>query len=364
MNKRFWSFLLSSLLLFVICGNWISVKAQAPSDIQGRCSSLSEPVAIALPAGSELDAQTYRPRGRQQSYRPCEDTQAIIGSDERLPVLSRLFPWLALGRLEWAGSEARPGGICTGTLVGWDLVLTNAHCLEAAMIAQQTEQPKILFRPNLSRNSSPRYLNPPNQDYANVAGYRFGENYFNGDPSDDWAIFKLDRSLGDAYGYLGWQVLDFSDEQIRTALENQIVLPGYSGDYPTEGLGETLGQRTTTAGVHVGCRIDGLSENLGIYLDEEEIGHYSSDGRVTGKIIVHQCDTTGGASGSPILAYFDDGNYYIIGLHARRIPFEEVNACEAIQQSDGSFANRGTCRNGAVQVSRWSAQAAVMRGSN
>jgi len=35
-----------------------------------------------------------------------------------------------------------------------------------------------------------------------------------------------------------------------------------------------------------------------------------------------------------------------------------------IQQSDGSFANRGTCRNGGVEVPRWAAPAAAMRGES
>ncbi len=356
MNKRFWAFFLSSLLLFVICGQWITAKAQLPSDIQGRCSALLEPVAIALPANSELDAETYRPRGRQQSYRPCEDTQAIIGSDEHLPVLSRLFPWLAIGRLEWVLADGTPVPWCTGTLIGKDLLLTNAHCLERPFVDSETGRlrvdsqtnrfvteftdlatyqsisDRLVFKPNLVNGRSQSLLSPPIQDRAVIDSFEYGTETPLEDSINDWALLKLNQPLGETYGYLGWRVQDFSNEQIHAAFGSQIILPGYSGDYPTEGLQESLGESMNTAAVHVGCSVLGLR----------------TDGT-----FVHECDTIGGASGSPFLALFDDGNYYIVGLHAGNFRWGGQ-----VQLNDGVTT---TVLNYGVPVSRWAVQAAAMR---
>ncbi|MBW4653737.1 MAG: hypothetical protein KME20_11980 [Kaiparowitsia implicata GSE-PSE-MK54-09C] len=61
---------------------------------------------------------------------------------------------------------------------------------------------------------------------------------------------------------------------------------GYSGDFPADNPGQT-------ASAHKGCSI--VAEDL--------------------SLVLHLCDTTGGASGGPILAMVDD-QYRIVALHA------------------------------------------------
>ena len=46
------------------------------------------------------------------------------------------------------------------------------------------------------------------------------------------------------------------------------------------------------------------------------------DGDFAGSLI-HTCDTNPGASGAPLFALFDDGDYYILGLHAGSVSLLE-----------------------------------------
>ncbi|NJL50154.1 MAG: hypothetical protein HC929_25650 [Leptolyngbyaceae cyanobacterium SM2_5_2] len=70
-------------------------------------------------------------------------------------------------------------------------------------------------------------------------------------------------------------------------------------------------------------------------------------------MVVHDCDTNPGASGGPIFARFEDGNYYIVGLHARGVNLGRATAT----LPNGVTTN---VLNGGVLVSRWATQARAM----
>ena len=78
--------------------------------------------------------------------RPNRGFNLVYGNDDRGELNSRSYPWSAIGRLDIPG-----GGHCTATLVGVDLILTNAHCVE-------NNSGKLIkglrFRPNLINNKS------------------------------------------------------------------------------------------------------------------------------------------------------------------------------------------------------------------
>lgn len=85
-------------------------------------------------------------------------------------------------------------------------------------------------------------------------------------------------------------------------------------------MGLTAG-RGETAGAHLKCSI------LGELKDDKEV-------------LVHDCDTTGGSSGGPILAVID-GEYYVVAL----------NSAELTEQDEKGTIVRGI-ENYAVKINR------------
>lgn len=71
------------------------------------------PVWLLLQIGSAVAQDYLRP--------------GIIGTDDRIVVADKGAPWDAIGQVNI--SRFAVAGICTGTLVASDLVLTAAHCL-------------------------------------------------------------------------------------------------------------------------------------------------------------------------------------------------------------------------------------------
>ncbi|HEY9627386.1 MAG TPA: trypsin-like peptidase domain-containing protein [Coleofasciculaceae cyanobacterium] len=335
LSKQVLIFFLAGLLSVPLLGH----RTQAQAQDGGKCANLTLPTPIAIPFNAATDSESFRPQFVQQSDRPCNDTQAILGQDDRIPVTSQLFPWKAIGRLEWATSDPNATGICTGTLIGKDLVVTNSHCLDAAMKAQNSQTPRIAFEPNLIDGSFNQ------SDLATVTSWEYGwKSGYQANSADevnkDWALLKLDKPLGETYGYLGWRSLDLSDEAVLNSLQGQIRLAGYSGDFPRSA---PANQQGNTASVHIGCSIAGSGEGF----------------------LIHNCDTMGGASGSALIARFDDGNYYIIGLHRGSnsdIQLSTQESCEAFDRN-GNIATIGPCANIGPQVSQWATQAAAMRRS-
>jgi protease YdgD len=183
---------------------------------------------------------------------------------------------------------------------------------------------------------------------AQVIAFDFGRDYLLQDNiADDWAIFRLNQPLGNKYGYLGWRALNLSNASVLSALRNKITLAGYSGDFPNQQLRQQLnllGKAGETAGVHNGCSINAVESG----------------------VIFHNCDSMAGASGSSLIALFNDGKYYIVGLHRswqsldpRQIPQDRQERCEGF--SNGQRVTVAACRNLGVEVSRWAQRAAAMR---
>ena len=118
-------------------------------------------------------------------------------------------------------------------------------------------------------------------------------------------------------------------------MTGNISIVGYAGDFPTEAM-VVFGEPGETAG---------LSERCSILLVVPE-GDFANT-------LIHDCATNPGASGGPILAQFEDGEYYLVGLHSGSVSLLESITLPTGEQTD--ILNRG------VQVSRWSGQAAQWR---
>jgi protease YdgD len=222
--------------------------------------------------------QSSIPAGLGQSDNPTEGGRVIIGPDNRQPMTSSSYPWTAVGQIV----GFMPDGssyTCTGTLVADDLVLTNAHCAVDPATGEYSQ--RIVFLPNLVNG---RLTN--NDDVAAVTGVLLGTDFAEdrSPEPDDWALMSIDKPLGQTYGTIGLAPLP--SEVLINDFAETLIMVGYSGDFPAENPGQT-------ASAHKGCSI--VEEAL--------------------SVLLHLCDTTGGASGGPILALVD-GEYRIVALHA------------------------------------------------
>jgi protease YdgD len=300
---------------------------------QSKPKVAAEPIPLSLTSTSSH--KSFRPNDRPQSTLPYGNgDRVVIGTDDRVPVLTRAYPWSAIGRIEATKADGS-GYTCTGTLIGLDIVLTNAHCLMDETtnqpIIQKNQSPdnpmQIVFQAGMIKGVA--------LDSARVIDYRYGTNKPQKVLGDDWAILKLDKPLGTMYGYLGWQNLDFSNPKIWQATRDRLNLVGYAGDFPTQSNSE-YGQGGDTAGMNVGCSIEGI----------ETKGAFKG-------VLLHRCDSNPGASGGPLFAQFSDGNYYILGLHSGS---SELRKFTRLSNGDISgVINRG------VAVSRWAAAAFYMK---
>lgn len=284
-----------------------------------------------LQAESEPVAQPgFIPPALPVSDQPySEDDRVVIGRDDRQPVLTSAYPYSAIGRIDWVLADGRTIGYCTGTLIGRDLVLTNAHCLQHPR-TDRLVQPgqygqggdRIVFKAGMVRGVA----------QVEAAVRTFESGWVRGTAAaDDWAILKLERPLGDRVGYLGWLDANFTNPNVVSAVAGKLRLVGYAGDFPTAALQE-FGRAGDTAGYHEGCSVIE--------------GH--NQGPLAG-LIFHACDTNPGASGSAIFARFDDGSYQVLGLHAGA---NELHREVVLPTGDRTrYLNRG------VQVNRWSSAA-------
>jgi protease YdgD len=345
MFSKFWRLFLSSLLVVVLLNTWSEVQAEP-----------TEPISpISLEFNTIEDGRSYVPDGSPINKSP---TRGIIGSDNRVPMDVDEYPWSTIGRLYWVLEDGQEIGWCTATLVGEDVVLTNSHCLEHP-ITEQIVDPET-YSSGQDRLVFVRHMYQGRldleEDVALVTeDYRYGWQTAPEDIREDWALLKINKPLGADVGYLGWRDLDFTNDAVINAAQGKLNLAGYSGDYPDEVVRTARdldGAAGETAGVHLQCSISG-----------DISGDF--DG-----VILHDCDTMGGASGSALIALFDDDQFYILGLHRGWFGFQEDDisslppewqeTCQGYNRT-GEIETVPACRNVAVPVSRWATQAADMR---
>jgi V8-like Glu-specific endopeptidase len=219
----------------------------------------------------------------------------IIGADDRV-VPS--YDWMvnngrqAVGKLETLNQDGRFSN-CTFTVVGRNLGLTNTHCIrDAAGRAPRQIKAYAL------RHGTRTYAS------ANVDLFWTGLSQapVNGSPistfSKDWAIIRFSTNLGDITGWMGNEGFYNSvSDAGKTVLGATSTLIGYSG-----------GGDTPTG--HFGCRFNNA---------------------MTSGVLPHNCDMTGGASGS--------------GLHTSGRRIQGLNW--------GSFTLNGSPINGSVPLERF-----------
>ncbi|MBD2210266.1 trypsin-like peptidase domain-containing protein [Calothrix sp. FACHB-156] len=287
--KQPFALFFAGILSAVALGGSVSVQAQTESQPS------SPPKFTKFQPGKlkiQGNGNPFKPSGMRQSEKPTGGKRGIPdGVDDRIPMLSRDYPWSAIGRVQGTTTDAKSYH-CTGTLIADDIVLTNSHCV----IDPETHQlsKKILFLPNVINGAVSN-----ERDIATVEQVIYGTDFTGENTTNqinDWAIMKINKPLGRKYGYLGWKSLPAS-ALIKN--KEKLFFVGYSGDFPNpekKGYEFLTAGKGWTAGFQAGCSI----------VKEED------------DVLFHDCDTAGGSSGGPIIGLID-GQPYIVALNNAEI---------------------------------------------
>jgi protease YdgD len=143
MNKQSLTLLLTGII--GVATLTISVQAQTKQSVTPKPTS-----AKAGQFKLEGTKKPFIPNGLERSAKPNEgDSRGIPNpeGDKRIPMLSQKYPWSTIGRVEGIRSNTNRGYHCTGTLVGANLVLTNAHCVIDSDSGKLSQ--RIQFMPNV-----------------------------------------------------------------------------------------------------------------------------------------------------------------------------------------------------------------------
>ncbi len=221
----------------------------------------------------------------------------VIGADSRVLVKSSHgLPYSAVGMV-----EGFDGQVCSGVLVGPDLVLTAAHCLLRDLVLIPATH--VRFHSQYQYGASVGEMSEVANVVVDAAAVPGGLR--------DWAILKLKKTLGLSFGYLNTGTL--AANEMHKAL---LRVPGYDVTHP-------------------------IAKNYGIsLLSNRTRGH--AKGFDAQGLIFHDVPTGRGSSGGPLLREIN-GTWTVVGITVAEI--RHGVQCPVFNKRD--------CNNVAVPESSW-----------
>jgi V8-like Glu-specific endopeptidase len=207
--------------------------------------------------------------------------------DNRKELLEKSAPWSAVGKLFIPASD-KPGTYdsCTASLVGPDLILTNAHCV-LDRVAGREEGTLIKG----GYRFEAQYRAGKSIGGANITKIWVGTHAPWTEIRNDWALLRLDRRLGDDLGWFG--VKEVSGDDLQDLHNtNYIYMAGYSRDF----------KNAQAPAWQKDCRFTQF---------------FPAEKQLT-----HNCSGVLGASGSPMFVFKEAGSNegFIVALHVAEIP--------------------------------------------
>ena len=197
-----------------------------------------------------------------EPFAPDDLEKIILGSDDRVKVKKpKEYPYSAIAYMVVKGS-CKCNWTCTGFMVTKNTLLTAAHCMVCTKHGKWAKNITFYFGYKSKKNYRYRYKSR----WQAWAGTTFPEHRYAS--SDDWAVVKLDKNVGDKTGWFGMRFCTDSE-----LLGNSFCIAGFSGEAKLRYVWGTVTD-----------------------VWEKQIGY--------------DIDTLPGDSGSPV---FDD-NYYAVGI--------------------------------------------------
>lgn len=227
------------------------------------------------------------PHDGQRSARPLTPV-AIFGDDERRPLPEELSALEGkIGMLYEQSTQT----LCTAFCVSRDIIATAAHCLFQPKNGRLPDLSEVTFRLNYGNTYQQTGIfgrrTPYTKHYIAV-----GTTAFNNEPPlsapRDWALVKLERPIC-RFGALRIETNSPAD-LIKKSEEKKVFQVAYHWDYQHWQLAYSTPCRVRQDYDQIKWR----------FIRQHFIDH--------DQLILHNCDTGGASSGSPILLNVDPPN--------------------------------------------------------
>eukprot|EP01113_Clastostelium_recurvatum_P046645 TRINITY_DN8206_c0_g1_i1.p1 TRINITY_DN8206_c0_g1~~TRINITY_DN8206_c0_g1_i1.p1 ORF type:complete len:385 (+),score=21.95 TRINITY_DN8206_c0_g1_i1:444-1598(+) len=208
------------------------------------------------------------------------------GGDDRVIITSSAYPNSMVGRIDTAG-----GFICTGTLVGANMVLTASHCMRW----KNGTFGWVSFRPAYDDGAAPYGVG-----YATKVWYwkQNGDSLYPSDQAFDYVVARLDKSFGPEVSFSGIQTY-------QTSWNNQRIFThfGYPCCENAVKCAYNCEKKVTTTAKFLSAQSYSCKSNT------------ICSGQ-TGLAMKHCSDIAGGQSGGPFLFQDNDSLYYVVGVQS------------------------------------------------